>query len=150
MPVSGRIGLLGFKEIILMGNETEKKMRLDKWLKVARIFKTRSKASDACEQGKVIVNEQPAKPAKSIKVGDTITVKFKWRKRTFDVLDISRKSLAADKARLLYREHELSIEEKQAEEQRELFFRSNKRLGPKFKGRPTKKDRRMINKIRGH
>ncbi len=133
-----------------MDQKPEKRMRLDKWLKVTRIFKTRTKASEVCEQGKVLVNEQSAKAAKTIKIGDIITVKTKWRNRKFDIVDISNKSLAAALARLLYREHELSPEEKAEEEQRELLFRTSKTFRPKFKGRPTKKDRRMINKIRGH
>ena len=133
-----------------MEQESTKKMRLDKWLKISLIFKTRSKASIACEQGKVTVNGQEAKAAKLIKIGDTITVKFKWKKRTFDVLDISNKSLAAAQARLLYQEHELAPEDKEAEEHREFLFRASKKLHPRHKGRPTKKDRRMINKIRGY
>ena len=133
-----------------MDQQSEKKMRLDKWLKVARIFKTRSKASEACEQGKVTVNEQVVKASKIIKIGDTICVRFKWKKRTLDVLDISHKSLAAANARLLYDEHELTPEEKAMEEQRELFFRSSKKIQPRYKGRPTKKDRRTISKIRGY
>ena len=133
-----------------MEQQSEKKMRLDKWLKIARIFKTRSKANEACEQGKVKVNGQLAKASKTIKIDDTITIKFKWKKRTFDVLDISHKSLAAANARLLYREHELSPEEQETEEQRALLFRSSKQLRPKYKGRPTKKDRRRIKKIKGY
>jgi len=132
-----------------MEQESVKKMRLDKWLKVARIFKTRSKASDACEQNNVTVNDQIAKAAKSIKIGDTITVKTKWHKRTFDVLNISFKSLPAAEAKLLYREHELSPQEKEMEEQRAMMFQASKKLKPKYKGRPTKKVRRMIDKIRG-
>ena len=132
-----------------MENKPEKKIRIDKWLKIARIFKTRSKAAHACEQGKVLLNEQPAKASKLLRIGDTIIVKFKWRKRTFDVLDISNRSLAAANARLLYREHELSPEEKAIEEQRLLLLKSGKQVRPTFKGRPTKKDRRTITKIRG-
>ena len=133
-----------------MEQSTEKRMRLDKWLKVTRIFKTRSKASDACEQGSVKVNEQVAKAAKMIKIGDVITVKSKWRTKTFDVLDISAKSLAAPQARLLYHEHEPTAEEIEAEELRALYFKSSKNLRHKFKGRPTKREGRNFRKLRGH
>ena len=94
---------------------SSKTIRLDKWLKIARIFKTRSKAGDACSQGKVKVNDQVAKAAKVIKIGDTVAVRLKSRTRTFDVLDIVNKSIKAADARLLYNEHELSPEEKEAE-----------------------------------
>ena len=124
-----------------------KTIRLDKWLKITRIFKTRSKASDACTHRKVKVNEQIAKAAKIIKIGDTIAVKFKTQTRTFDVLNIAHKSIKAADARLLYNEHELTAEEKEAEDIRNLFYKSSKMTHPKYKGRPTKKERRTIDKF---
>ncbi len=132
-----------------MENNSEKKMRLDKWLKVARIVKTRSKASDACEQGKVKVNDQIAKAAKTIKIGDVVAVKTKWKTRTFDVLDISTKSIAAAQARLLYHEHPPTPEEVEAEELRAMLYKSGKSMRPKYKGRPTKKEGRAIRKLKG-
>lgn len=133
-----------------MENQTEKKMRLDKWLKVARIFKTRSQAAEACDLGRVMVNNKEVKAAKLIKVGDVITVKFKWKKRSYDVLDITNKSLPKESAKLLFKEHELSQEDKELEQQRELFYKSSRQLRPKFKGKPTKKDRRQLRKVRGY
>jgi ribosome-associated heat shock protein Hsp15 len=124
--------------------------RNDKWLKVARIFKTRSKASDACEQGKVKVNDQVAKSAKTIKIGDVIAVKTKWKTRTFDVLDISHKSIAAAQARLLYHEHPPTPEEVEAEELRSMLYKSGKSFRPKYKGRPTKKEGRAIRRLKGY
>ncbi len=127
---------------------TLKSIRLDKWLKITRIFKTRSKAGDACAQGKVKVNDQVAKAAKIIKIGDTIAVRLKSKTRTFDVLDIVYKSIKAADARLLYNEHELPADEKEAEDIRNLFYKSTKMTHPKYKGRPTKKERREIDKFR--
>ena len=131
-----------------MTDQTSKTIRLDKWLKIARIIKTRSKASEACNQGKVKVNDQVAKAAKMLKIGDTIAVRFKSRTRTLDVLDIAYKSIKAADARLLYFEHELSDEEKEAEDIRSLFYKSTKMQRQKFKGRPTKKVRRELEKFR--
>lgn len=142
--------MIFFQENDLQEHQLEKKIRLDKWLKIARIFKTRSQACAACEQNRVIVNNHPAKASKTIKSGDTISVKFRWKKRTFDVLDISNKSLSAINARLLYREQELTPEEKKLEEQKELFHKSSKQLRSKYKGRPTKKERRRLRRIRGY
>ncbi len=131
-----------------MSEEAQKSIRLDKWLKVARIFKTRTQAAEACTQGKVQVNDRVAKPSRIIKIGDKISVRVKWRVRRFDVLDIVQKSIKADQAKLLYHEHEPTPEEKEAEDIRNLFYRSSKMNRPKYKGRPTKKERRELEKLR--
>ena len=131
-----------------MDDTQSKTMRLDKWLKIARIIKTRNRAAEACDQGRVKVNDQIAKPSRMVKIGDTISVKFKWRTRTFDILDIVQKSIKAEAAKNLYREHELSPEEKEAEDIRSLFYQAAKSHRPKYKGRPTKKERRDLEKFR--
>ena len=86
----------------------EHTIRLDKWLKIARIFKTRSQASHACEAGHVKVNGAVAKAAKLVKKGDRLTVRHPRRFRELEVLDISYKSIAAKEARELY--HEIETE----------------------------------------
>ena len=132
-----------------MNENPPKIIRLDKWLKITRIIKTRNHAAEACDQGRVKVNEQAAKPAKLVKIGDIVSVKFKWRTRTFDILDIVQKSIKAEEARKLYREHEPTPEEQEAEDIRSLFYQAAKKHRPKYKGRPTKKERREIEKFRG-
>ncbi len=131
-----------------MEQESIDRMRLDKWLKISLIYKTRSQATVGCEQGRVTVNDQVAKPSKLIKVGDRITVKAKLRKRTLDVLGVEHRSISAEKARLLYHEHPPTPEEAEAEELRKAFFKSMKGMRPKYKGRPTKKDRRQIRRFK--
>ncbi len=131
-----------------METQNQKTIRLDKWLKIARIFKTRSQAAEACNQGKVKVNEQAAKAAKLLKIGDSIVVKLKARNRRLDVLEIVDRSIKAADARLLYHEHEPTPEEKEAEDIRKLFYQASKLHHPKYKGRPTKKVRRDMNKFR--
>lgn len=132
-----------------MNESQDKSIRIDKWLKIARIIKTRNQAAEACDQGRVKLNGQDVKPAKLVKIGDTIAVKFKWRTRTFDVLDIVQKSIKAEDAKKLYHEHELSPEEKEAEDIRSLFYQAARTQRPKYKGRPTKKERREMEKFRG-
>ena len=132
-----------------MDESQQKTIRLDKWLKITRIIKTRNQAAEACDQGRVKVNELAAKPAKMVKIGDTVSVKFKWRARTFDILDIVQKSIKAEEAKKLYREHEPTPEEQEAEDIRSLFYRAAKKQRPKYKGRPTKKERREMEKFRG-
>jgi ribosome-associated heat shock protein Hsp15 len=132
-----------------MNDNQQKTIRLDKWLKIARIIKTRNQAAEACDQGRVKVNGQAAKPAKMIKIGDIVSVKLKWRARTFDILDIVQKSIKAEEAKLLYHEHELTPEEKEEEDIRSLFYQAARSQRPKYKGRPTKKERREMEKFRG-
>ena len=132
-----------------MNDSQQKTIRLDKWLKITRIIKTRNHAAEACDQGRVKVNEQAAKPAKMVKIGDTVSVKFKWRTRTFDILDIVQKSIKAEETKKLYREHEPTPEEQEAEDIRSLFYQAAKKHRPKYKGRPTKKERREMEKFRG-
>jgi len=132
-----------------MESNQQKTIRLDKWLKIARIIKTRSQAAEACHQGRVKINDQTAKASRMVKIGDTVAVKFKWRTRRFDILDIVYKSIKAEDAKKLYREHELSPEEREAEDIRNLFYRAAKTHRPRYKGRPTKKERREMEKFRG-
>jgi ribosome-associated heat shock protein Hsp15 len=127
----------------------EKTIRLDKWLKISRVYKTRALATRACEEGKVKVNDKKAKPARLIKIGDKITIKVKSRYRSFDVVDIVYKSISNKDAKLLYNEHtpKLSEESKELYEVLQEWDREGRR---KHKGRPTKKERRDLVKLRGY
>ena len=62
--------------------------RLDKWLWTVRIFKSRSLASDACRAGSVAVNELPAKPARDVRPGETVTVRQGLVLRTLRVVGV--------------------------------------------------------------
>lgn len=77
-----------------MENE-ENKIRLDKWLWAVRQYKTRSIATTACDQGKVMVNGQAAKPSRMIRVGDVLTVKRTGLTRTLKVLQLTPNRMAA-------------------------------------------------------
>ncbi|MFQ5641863.1 MAG: RNA-binding S4 domain-containing protein [bacterium] len=125
-----------------------KKIRLDKWLKISRIYKTRAIAARACEDSKVKVNDQKAKPARVIQIGDRITIKVRSKYRMFDVLDIVQKNVSNKDAKLLYHEYipEIPEESKELYELLQEWDRDGKR---KFKGRPTKKERRDLDKLRG-
>ncbi len=126
----------------------DKKIRLDKWLKISRIFKTRAQAARACEEGKVKVNDRKSKPARVIGVGDQITVKFRNKYRTFDVLEISQKNVSSIDAKLLYREHVPQLSE-DSQTLYELLQEMDNEGRRKYKGRPTKKERRQLEKFRG-
>ncbi len=128
---------------------SEKSIRLDKWLKIARIFKRRVEAAGACETGRVKVNGVLAKAAKAVKIGDAITVKGSTQYRELKVVDIVFKSIPAKQARELYEE---SRSEAIADETLELIRLMKQAKPPrplKYKGRPSKKERRDLEKIRG-
>jgi len=130
-----------------MGDLQERHIRLDKWLKIARIFKTRTQAGHACEAGHVKVNGAVAKAAKTLRKGDALTVKQTNRYRELEVLDISFKSISAQEARKLYREEK---SESLSEESLDVLRLLKVSKPLKYPGRPTKKERRSLIKIRGH
>ncbi len=126
----------------------EQSVRLDKWLKFSRICKTRAIASKMCENGKVKVNDEKAKPARLVKAGDKITIKIKSNYRNFDILEIVQKGISNKEAKNLYHEHKVEV----SDESKELYAVLQDwdvRGKSKYKGRPTKKERRDIDKIRG-
>lgn len=73
------------------GETTGEKMRIDKFLKVSRVIKRRTVAAEACSGGRIEINGKPAKPAKEVKPGDTVTVSFGSNSLTFEVLNVDEK-----------------------------------------------------------
>ncbi len=123
----------------------EKSIRLDKWLKLSRLCKTRSIATKACEAGKVKINGEKSKASRLIKIGDEITIKARTKYRTVDVLDIVFKNISNKDAKGLYHEHALEVQE-ESKPLYELLQQWEKDGKRKYKGRPTKKERRDIEK----
>ena len=78
-------------------------MRLDKYLKVARLIKRRTVANEACDNGLVTVNDKPARASYEVKTGDRITLRFGVRTMTVEVLSVQETVKQADAA-ALYRE----------------------------------------------
>jgi len=119
---------------------------MDKWLWAARFFKTRSLAARACELGRIESNGQKAKPAREVRAGDLLQVKNESGGFQVEVLALSEMRGPAAVAQALYRETEASRELrlKLAEERKAL---------PHFEalseGRPSKRDRRKIDRLRG-
>ena len=120
-------------------------VRIDKWLWAARFFKTRSLAADAVESGKVRWNDERTKPARLLKPGDSLHIDNGATVWEVDVLGLSDKRSAAAIAQALYRETPASISRRQIEaERRKLFHEPTSEL----KGRPTKRDRRLLDQSR--
>ena len=123
------------------------KLRIDKWLWAARFYKTRSLAVEDLLKGRVSVNDLSAKPAREVKVGDTISLLQNHVTRTLVVRGISNQRGAAPVAQLLYEETADSLALKSlAVEQRRLGLEPASSLEH---GRPTKRDRRDIDKAWG-
>ncbi|MCC7527686.1 MAG: RNA-binding S4 domain-containing protein [Candidatus Melainabacteria bacterium] len=77
-------------------------MRLDKWLKVSRLIKRRTVAQMACDQGRVYVNERPAKSSSILKEGDLVHLELGSRAVTVKVLSVPAGAVAAQDASSLY------------------------------------------------
>jgi ribosome-associated heat shock protein Hsp15 len=120
------------------------KIRIDKWLWAARFFKTRSLATDEVNRGRVQIGQHDIKPSKEIQAGDTLTLWQGSVKRTVVVKGISGQRGSAPVAQALYEETVQSLEH------RALVAERN-RLSPEpaatiAHGRPTKRDRRDLDK----
>lgn len=123
-------------------------IRLDKWLWAVRVYKTRTDAADACRGSAVRVNRKLAKPSAKIRIGDTVVARTRALTRTLQVLDLTEKRLSAALVPAFLEDQTPESEYQAAREKR-----NNARLfsykGNKGQGRPTKKDRRDIEKLIG-
>lgn len=124
------------------------KVRIDKWLWAARFYKTRALAGKACELGRIVCREQEVKASREVRVGDVYEIRYEageaW---VVEVLALSDMRGPASVAQTLYRETAESVEarKKRAEERKAM---------PQFEdvwgeGKPSKKDRRDLNRVRG-
>jgi ribosome-associated heat shock protein Hsp15 len=123
----------------------DRKVRLDKWLWAARFFKTRSLAAEAIEGGKVQVNGERAKRAKGVQPGDTVRVRLGPYEHEVEVRALSERRGPASEAALLYAETEAS---RQARERLAVQLRSITHDFAYDAGRPTKKERRDLQRFR--
>lgn len=79
-------------------------MRLDKFLKVSRLIKRRTVANTVSEMGRVLVNGNPAKPAKQLKVGDIIEIEYASKTEKYEVLIVPEGNVSVQEAGSLYKE----------------------------------------------
>lgn len=116
--------------------------RIDKWLWAARVFKTRSLAAAACDGGKVDLNDQAAKPAKLVRPGDSVKVTLpQGRRRVLTVVAIDERRGSAQVAARLFEDHSPPPPPR------------TRYAPPPFRppgaGRPTKRERRDLDRLRG-
>jgi len=121
-------------------------VRMDKWLWAARFFKTRALAVRACELGRIQSNQQPAKAAREVRIGDMLRVANDGGDFQVEVLLLSNVRGPASVAQTLYRETEASRELR-------LKVAAERRAMKQFEelpaGKPSKRDRREIIRFRG-
>ena len=114
--------------------------RIDKWLWAARIYKTRTLASDACKNGRITINGALAKPSRTVKVGDQVGVKKSPITYSFRVLQTIEKRVGA---KLLH-----EVFENVTQQEKYELLEMNRISGfvdrARGTGRPTKKDRRAL------
>ena len=127
-------------------NIIDDKCRLDKWLWAARFYKTRSLSADAIDSGKVRVDGERIKPAKEVKMGQSIAIRSKDVEIEVTVLGLSIIRRGAPDAVLLYAETEMSkLKREQVALARDADI-GNRERGA---GRPTKRQQRDIKKFTG-
>lgn len=128
-------------------NETERAgtVRLDKWLWAARFYKTRALSAQAIEGGKIEVNGERAKRSKLVREGDKMRIRMGPYEHVIDVTGVSSSRGSATIAATLYKETE---ESKKAREVMASHVRAMNANTGYESGRPTKKDRRDIEKVR--
>jgi len=120
---------------------SETHVRLDKWLWAARFFKTRSLATEAINGGKVHVNNARAKPARAVRVGETLSIRRGPYEYTVVVRELSDRRGPASEAVKLYEETQDSIKQRQNLAE---AHKLNAASAPRPARRPNKKDRRRI------
>jgi ribosome-associated heat shock protein Hsp15 len=130
----------------LPGQSTDR-VRLDKWLWAARFFKTRQVAAEAVIGGKVHLNDQRTKPGKEVKVGDRLRIhkgSLEWDIRV-EALTTQRRP--AREAVSLFSEDAASRLERQQRTEQQRAVRAQ--AGPSARGRPSKRDRRVLQRFTG-
>ena len=118
-------------------------VRIDKWLWATRFFKTRTLAGNAVESGKVRVDGERIKPARSVKIGDLLDIDNGANTWQVHVVALTEARGSATLAQTHYAETAHSIARRQLIADQNRFFREP---GAALKGRPTKRDRRQMGK----
>ena len=125
---------------------TSQKIRIDKWLWAARFFRSRTLAAGAVNGGKVHVNGQRVKSARTVQIGDTIDITCGQQRATVKVFLLSSKRGPAKAAQRLYEETQESVA------RREISIQQRKLLNAglsQTRGRPDKRQRRQLRKASG-
>ena len=124
--------------------EEDNIVRMDKWLWAARLFKTRSLAADAIKGGKVKVDGNPVKPSREVKEGDVIQVQIDQLHKVVQVKTVIKNRVSAKQVPEIYND----LTPKEEYERIEFMHAYKAEWRDRGAGRPTKKERRMIEKMK--
>ena len=119
-------------------------VRIDKWLWAVRLFKTRSQATDACRTNKVTIGDQPVKPSREVHVGDRIHLQTGPLNRQVEVKQLLEKRVGAKLVENYLIDHTPPEEYDRVKMMKSVNFEYRDR----GLGRPTKKERRLIEKLK--
>ena len=128
------------------GDAGDERIRLDKWLWAARFFKTRALAAEAIGGGKVEVNDAPVKRARPVAIGDQVRIRLGPYEHRVVVRGLSERRGPAAEAALLYEE---TAESRERREKLAWQLKHAPAFAHHEKGRPTKRDRREIGRLKG-
>jgi ribosome-associated heat shock protein Hsp15 len=123
------------------GDADDGRIRFDKWLWAARFYKTRSLCVQAIDAGQARVNGDRAKPARAMRVGESVSIRKSGIVCEVVITALSDRRGNATDAALLYRETEASAAARAAAQ---LERRAAELAQPRFPGRPTKRERRKL------
>lgn len=115
-------------------------IRVDKWLWATRVFKTRTQAGEACKGGKVRINDTTVKPSREVKVDDVISIQSGPVKKTVQVIAILKNRVGAK----LVENYLKDLTPKEEYDKLKLKNEMNHEFRERGLGRPTKKQRRLI------
>jgi ribosome-associated heat shock protein Hsp15 len=124
--------------------EEDNIVRMDKWLWAARLFKTRSLAADAIKGGKVKVDGNPVKPSREVKEGDVIQVQIDQLHKVVQVKTVIKNRVSAKQVPEVYTD----LTPKEEYERIEFMHAYKAEWRDRGAGRPTKKERRMIERMK--
>lgn len=118
--------------------------RIDKWLWSVRLFKTRSLSAEACKSNKVYIADQAVKPSREVQVGDMITLRLGQLTKTIEVKQLLKSRVGAKLVENYMIDHTPADEYEKQKFARELNYEYRDR----GIGRPTKKERRILEKLK--
>lgn len=120
-------------------------IRIDKWLWMVRVYKTRTMATDACNAGKIKMNGDNLKPSKIVKIGEIYTIKLDQLDKSIQVVDFPKSRVGAPLVPNFYTD--LTTPE---EYERVKALRTRFEIRDHGDGRPTKRDRRQIDYLKDY
>jgi ribosome-associated heat shock protein Hsp15 len=119
-------------------------IRIDKWLWAVRLFKTRTLATEACKVGKIKIDGKSVKASREIKVGETISIQQNPITKTVQVKNIIKNRVGAK----LVADHMIDLTPQEEYDKLKLMNELNYEKRDRGVGRPTKKERRIITKLK--